>query len=725
MPAPRHEALIAPALATRVVSVPTGPEWLHEPKIDGYRLQCHVTGRTVVLLSRTGINYSARFPGVAAAAVALADGRRMIIDGEVVVPIAQGYSAFQSLQASLSAGVVTDATYWVFDLLAIDRRDLRRLPLEERRAALMALLGRARKAAVIRITSPLTDAPDTLLAAACRRGDDGVISKLRGAPYRPGRTRDWVKTKCGARDELVVIGFTEPEGVRTHFGALLLASRSTEGEALRYAGRVGTGFDGTTLAALHAKLVRLERPTAAVSVPRAVSRNVHWVEPKLVADVVFAEWTIDRLVRQATFQGLRDDKEAGDVRQETSLTLGAARKTTAKSSAAKSSVAKPPAARSSAIRSSAAKSSAAKTQAAKTLAANSRSAKSPSAGTAAPETAAAGATTPSVSAKAGGNADTKVAGIIITSGDRMVYPEIKLTKRGLAEFYEAAAPLILPHMGGRPLSTMRCPDGPQATCFYQKHWAATRGAKVNVVRVPEADGDVAEYAIANDVADIMALVQMNAIEFHVWGSRADSLESPDRLILDLDPGPGISWATLRESAVHVRDLLQRAGLESWVKLSGGKGVHVTVPMQRRLTWKQLSDLARLMAGHLVADSPTTFVDTAAKEKRKRRIFVDWLRNSRGATAVAPWTVRARRNAPVSVPVSWDELSEVSSGSMFTVPAARELMASRRDDPWATMLTSRQRLTESVIDALARSAPSATAATKRTSRVKTTTRSARG
>lgn len=725
MPAPRHEALIAPALATRVVSVPTGPEWLHEPKIDGYRLQCHVTGRNAVLLSRTGINYSARFPGVAAAAVALADGRRMIIDGEVVVPIAQGYSAFQSLQASLSAGVVTDATYWVFDLLAIDRRDLRRLPLDERRAALIALLGRARKAAVIRITAPLTDAPDTLLAAACRRGDEGVISKLRGAPYRPGRTRDWVKTKCGARDELVIIGFTEPEGVRTHFGALLLASRSTEGEALRYAGRVGTGFDGTTLAALHAKLVRLERPTAAVSVPRAVSRNVHWVEPKLVADVVFTEWTIDRLVRQATFQGLRDDKEAGDVRQETSLTLGAARKTTAKSSAAKSSVAKPPAARSSAVRSSAAKSSAAKTQAAKTLAANSRSAKSPSAGTAAPETAAAGATTPSVSAKAGGNADTKVAGIIITSGDRMVYPEIKLTKRGLAEFYEAAAPLILPHMGGRPLSTMRCPDGPQATCFYQKHWAATRGAKVNVVRVPEADGDVAEYAIANDVADIMALVQMNAIEFHVWGSRADSLESPDRLILDLDPGPGISWATLRESAVHVRDLLQRAGLESWVKLSGGKGVHVTVPMQRRLTWKQLSDLARLMAGHLVADSPTTFVDTAAKEKRKRRIFVDWLRNSRGATAVAPWTVRARRNAPVSVPVSWDELSEVSSGSMFTVPAARELMASRRDDPWTTMLTSRQRLTESVIDALARSAPSATAATKRTSRVKTTTRSARG
>ena len=711
--------------------MPTGPEWLHEPKIDGYRLQCHVTGRKAVLLSRTGLDYSARFPTVAAAAVALADGRRMIIDGEVVVPIAQGYSAFQSLQASLSAGVVTDATYWVFDLLAIDRRDLRRLPLDERRAALMALLGGARKTAVIRITSPLTHAPDTLLAAACRRGEEGVMSKLRGAPYRPGRTRDWVKTKCGERDELVVIGFTEPEGVRTHFGALLLASRSTGGEALRYAGRVGTGFDDTTLAALHAKLLRLERPTAAVSVPRAVSRNVHWVEPKLVADVVFAEWTIDRLVRQATFQGLRDDKEVGDVRRETSLTLGAARKTAAKSSAAKSSVTKSLAvkssaakttavnvsgvkvsavksstAKSSAVKSSAAKSSAAKSLAAKTLAASSRSAKSPP-------------------AKAGGNTDTKVAGIIITSGDRMVFPEIKLTKRGLAEFYEAAAPLILPHMGGRPLSTMRCPDGPQATCFYQKHWAATRGAKVNVVRVPEADGEVAEYAIANDVTDIMALVQMNAIEFHVWGSRADSLEAPDRLILDLDPGPGISWATLRESAVHVRDLLQRAGLESWVKLSGDKGVHVTVPMQRRLTWNQLGDLARLMAGRLVADSPTTFVDTAAKEKRKRRIFVDWLRNSRGATAVAPWTVRARRCAPVSVPVSWHELSQVSSGSIFTVPAARELIASRRDDPWATMLTSRQRLTDSVIDALAESAPSATAARKRTARVKTTTRSARG
>lgn len=715
MPAPRHEALITPALATRVASVPSGPEWLHEPKIDGYRLQCHVTGRNAVLLSRTGLDYSARFPGVAAAALALANGRRLILDGEVVVPTAEGHSPFQSLQAALSSGVVTDATYWVFDLLAIDRRDLRRSSLEERRVALSALVGRSRKAAVIRITPPLTDAPESLLAAACDRGEEGVISKLKAAPYRPGRTRDWVKTKCGERDELVVIGFTEPEGTRTHFGALLLASRMTEGGALRYAGRVGTGFDGPTLAALHATLVRLERPTAAVSVPRSVSRNVHWVEPRLVADVAFAEWTVDRLVRQATFQGLRDDKEAGDVRRETSGAPGATRrsvKTRSVKSAVRNAAAEETAVEKLAVKKTAVTKTAVKTTAPK------KTATRASAGT---KAVGKDSTTPSGRS----TVDAKVAGVTITSGDRMVYPEIKLTKRGLAEFYEAAAPLILPHMGGRPLSTMRCPDGPQATCFYQKHWAATRGARVRVVRVPEADGDPADYAIANDVADIMALVQMNAIEFHMWGSRTDALESPDRLILDLDPGPGVSWTTLRESAVHVRDLLQRAGLESWVKLSGGKGVHVTVPMQRRLTWQQLTDLARLMAGRLVADSPTTFVDTASKEKRTRRIFIDWLRNSRGATAVAPWTVRARPNAPVSVPLSWAELSTVASGSTFTVPAARELIASRRDDPWVSMLASRQRLTESVIDALADSVPPPAAAAKRRTRVTKTTRSTHG
>ncbi|HYW51944.1 MAG TPA: DNA ligase D [Gemmatimonadaceae bacterium] len=623
MPAARSDALIPPALATRVSEVPTGAEWLHEPKIDGYRLQCHVTRKRALLLSRTGIDYSARFPGVVAAAVALARGRKVVLDGEVVVPLVKGHSPFQSLQSALSSGVVTNATYWVFDILRTGTRDLRRLTLDERRASLVTFVGRTGRTSVIRMTPPLDGAPDTLLEAACARGEEGVISKRRDAPYRPGRSRDWVKTKCGERDELVIIGFTEPEGMRTHFGALLLASRAKVGDELRYAGRVGTGFDGASLADLHRQLLALQRDSPAVPVPRAVSRGVHWVEPRLVADVAFAEWTVDHLLRQATFQGIREDKEVGDVRQETS---------------------------------------------------------------------------------------DQVAGVTISSGDRMVFPEIKLTKRALAEFYELASPLILQHMSGRPLSTMRCPDGAQKNCFYQKHWPAARGANVRTVRIAENDDRQEDYAVATDVSDVMALVQMNVIEFHMWGARTDALESPDRLILDLDPGPGISWSALREAAVHVRELLEAAGLQSWVKLSGGKGVHVTVPLERRTTWTQLSDLSRLMAGRLVADSPTTFVDTASKEKRKRRIFIDWMRNNRGATAVAPWTVRARRNAPVAVPVAWSALADIDSPSMFTVPAALELIASKPDDPWADMTTCRQRLTAKVIDALAEPAPATTTRT---------------
>ncbi len=331
-----------------------------------------------------------------------------------------------------------------------------------------------------------------------------------------------------------------------------------------------------------------------------------------MADVAFAEWTVDRLLRQATFQGIRDDKESREVREETS---------------------------------------------------------------------------------------DAVAGVRISHGERVVYPEVKLTKRGLAEYYEAVAPLMLPHVAARPLSTVRCPDGPQKACFFQKHWKATRGAAVRTVPIDEADGEGGDYAVAQTAADLVALVQWNVIEFHTWGSRTDALESPDRMVLDLDPGPGVGWKTLRQATVAVHDLLADAGLQSWVKLSGGKGVHITIPFDRRLTWQQLSDLSKLIAGRLVHDHPGTFVDVAAKAKRQRRIFVDWMRNSRGATAAAPWSVRARKQAPVAVPISWADLDAVDGPAVMTVPVVREFLASRPQDPWQSMLATRQRFTARVLDAL--------------------------
>jgi len=606
--------LIPPALATRVDAVPTGDGWLHEPKLDGYRLQCHVDGGDVVLLTRNGLDWTERFAPICAAVRDLIGHRDVVLDGEVMAASTDGLSPFQSLQQALRDGTMDDATFWVFDLLREDATDLRRLSLDERRARLTRLFIDAPLTGAVRMTEALTDDPASLLIAACRRGDEGVISKRRSAPYRGGRSRDWLKIKCGQRDEFVVIGYSDPEGSRAHFGALLLASRAAPGTPLRYAGRVGSGFSDGRLSALSATLATLARSAPAVPVPAGAARSVHWVDPVLVAEVAFAEWTVDHLLRQATFLGLREDKEAGDVRTEESTVI--------------------------------------------------------------------------------------VSDVSISSPSRHVWPERRITKHELADYHEVAAPMMLRHLAGRPLSTLRCPDGAHGTCFFQKHWPPARGPKVRGMPVAESDGTRQQYAVAATAGDLVTLVQMNVIEFHTWAARGDALERPDRMVLDLDPGPGIGWATTRDAAVVVRDVLAHAGLQSWVKLSGGKGIHVTIPFDRRLTWQQFSDFARLVAGRLVADHPTTFVDTASKEKRTRRIFIDWLRNARGATAIAPWSVRARKNAPVSTPLTWEALLGMRTLAPLTLREAREHLASSPEDPWAALLQCRQRLTSATVEALA-------------------------
>lgn len=649
VPRTKTVALLAPALATRVDVVPLSDDWQHEPKIDGYRIQCHVQGSAATLLSRNGLDYSDKFPVVADAAIALLGGRRAVLDGEVVVPTADGQSPFQSLQVALRSGTARTAVFWVFDLLVDGRTDLRARPLDERRIRLATRIGEAGNDAVIRMVPTLDGSPETLLQAACARGEEGIISKRRDAPYQSGRSRGWLKIKCTQRDEFVIVGYSDPEGSRTHFGALLLASRAAQGGVLRYAGRVGSGFTDRVLADLHRRLRGMERATPVVEVPRAVTRGVHWVEPALVADVAFAEWTSDRVLRHATFQGLRDDKETYDVKREAVSRTATVAVTTRQ----RAKKAMPP--------------------------------------------------SRTVAPAKEGTCDT-IAGVKVSHADRVIYPEIGLTKGDLAAYYEAVAPLMLPHVAGRPLSTVRCPDGPHQSCFFQKHWKPTRGAAVRTVAIDEHDGAGGDYAVATTAHDLVALVQWNVIELHTWESRTDVLEAPDRLVLDLDPGPGVRWKTVCDGARYVRALLDDASLQSWVKLSGGKGVHITIPLDRRITWQQLSGLARLIAGRLVHDHPTMFVDVAAKDRRNRRIFVDWMRNSRGATAVAPWSVRARTGAPVSVPIDWADLEHIGGPDVMSVPVVRKFLESRPLDPWRDMLTTRQRLTARVLDALAPSDP---------------------
>lgn len=285
-----------------------------------------------------------------------------------------------------------------------------------------------------------------------------------------------------------------------------------------------------------------------------------------------------------------------------------------------------------------------------------------------------------------------VAGVTITHPEREVYPDAQLTKLALAEFYEAVAPLMLPHIKGRPISAVRCPDGIGATCFFQKHWPPKGGAKITTKPVAEGNGEPEPYAFASTARDVVALVQHGTVEMHIWGSRFDSLDKPDRLVLDLDPGPGVTWRTVKEAAVEVRALFSSLELESWVKLTGGKGIHVVVPIERRTDWKVVNGFGKAAAERLMRDNPARYVAKASKAIRDKRIFVDWMRNSRGATFAAPWSARARPSAAVSVPLRWEELSAVKKPDQFTIPKVMKMMAAGHDDPWSDMLTLKQRLT---------------------------------
>lgn len=285
-----------------------------------------------------------------------------------------------------------------------------------------------------------------------------------------------------------------------------------------------------------------------------------------------------------------------------------------------------------------------------------------------------------------------VAGVTITNPDREVYPESHLTKLQLAEYYEAAAPLMLPHIRNRPISSVRCPDGIAGQCFFQKHWPPKGGAKITTKPVAEGSGDPEPYAFASTARDLVALIQHGTVETHIWGSRFDALDKPDRLVLDLDPGPGVPWRTIRDAAFEVRELFAGLELESWVKLTGGKGIHVVVPLERRTDWSIVNGFAKAAAERLVRDNPARYVAKASKAIRDKRIFVDWMRNSRGATYAAPWCARARPGAAVSVPLHWDELPAVKKPDQFTIPRVMKMFAAGQEDPWADMLTFKQRLT---------------------------------
>ncbi len=620
-------AWVAPQLATLVSGPPPGDEWVHEIKLDGYRILLRIEGGRASLLTRNRQDWTARFPAVAEAAAAL-PVKEALLDGEIVALDRAGVSSFQALQQADQLETGRTLVYVAFDLLFLDGADLRPRPLVERKARLARLLkGRRGR---LRYSEHFDVPGKRVYDRACRLGLEGIVAKQKDAPYTSGRGSAWLKVKCVARQELVIGGYTDPEGARAEFGSLLLGVHDRDGH-LRYAGRVGTGFDRATLERLGARLRRLERRASpfAPDGPRPPARGAHWVKPELVAEVAFTEWTRDGLLRHPAFQGLREDKPAAEIVRETSR-----------------------------------------------------------------------APKPARSISGGSDGPVEVAGVRLTHPDRVLYRGQAITKVGLARYYEAVADWMVPHVADRPLSLVRCPAGDRGACFYQKHAAPGMPKQVKRVRIRESGGGAASYLYVADLPGIVALAQIGVLEIHPWGTRVERLERPDRLVLDLDPAPGLPWPRVVEAAEEARALLQDLGLVSFVKTTGGKGLHVVVPLRPEAGWDVLRAVGEGVGAQMTRRAPDRYTINPLKAARRGRIFIDYLRNVRGATAVAAYSPRANPGAPVSTPLAWAELSAKTKPEAFTVETVPKRLAALRKDPWAEFFSVGQAITARTATALA-------------------------
>jgi bifunctional non-homologous end joining protein LigD len=640
---------IVPQLATLVTASPEGEEWVHELKYDGYRILCRLKAGEARLLTRNGNDWTAKLPHIAEAASKL-PVKTAWLDGEVVALLPDGHISFQALQNAFDAHSDSNLVYFVFDLLYLDGYDLRAVPLLERKRLLSALFQDRTSLGSIQYSDHISGRGDVAFAEACRSGMEGLIAKRADAPYLAGRNRNWVKVKCGQRQEFVIGGYTEPSGSRTAFGALLLGVYDKAGQ-LRFAGRTGTGFSERSLKELYARLNKLEQASAPFVNPPGGSerRGVHWVKPRLVAEVAFAEWTNEGQLRQASFQGLREDKDPRSVTHErpVSASSGGNAGTNGRHrfSRRRNKPQDKPA-----------------------------------------------------SSAGSSNGSPVVGGVTLSHPDRILFPDQGVTKLALAQYYEAISDWILPHVEDRPLTLVRCPEGYKKECFYQKHATDRIPEAVGRVEIPEDDG-TACYMMADSLGALAGLVQMGVLELHTWGAKRDKLERPDRMILDLDPDPAVEWPSVIEGAQLLRTLLGELNLASFVKTTGGKGLHIVVPLQRVHTWDEVKTFSKAVAEHLVRMIPERFLANMSKQKRKGKIYVDYLRNARGATAVAAYSTRAKPEAPVSVPLAWSELSTEIRSDHFTLANVQDRLRLLRRDPWKDYYSAKQRLTRNMLTRL--------------------------
>ncbi len=653
---------IEPQLATVVEKLPVGDQWMHEIKFDGYRLLTHWSDGEVVLRTRNQNDWTDRFPEIAQA-ISKLRVHQAVLDGEVVALLPNGASSFQALQTALSEKKTSPLVYYAFDLLYLDGADLRSLALEERKR-LLAELVRAQADRRIQYSDHLQGDIPKLITTACRQGLEGIISKQRQAAYSSGRGQTWLKIKCVQNDEFVIGGFTDSTASRRALGALLVGYFDSDGNLI-YAGKVGSGFSANSETDVRERLKSREQPKKSfdTAVTDEHKRNTHWVRPELVAQVRYGQWTDGGHLRHPVFQGLREDKPAQQVVRPQ---MGKTPKKLACSVATL----------------------------AKCVGVPRIDPRSGERGY--PKTNVRRVRTRQISLSPAQQRSLQQ--IKLTHPERVVFPDVGLTKQDLVAYYAEVAPWMLPHVIDRPLSILRCPEGQGGTSFFQKHFGPGMPPALKTIMIQEKE-EPEPYVTIHDLAGLLSLVQVGALEIHPWGSNNDDIEKPDRMIFDLDPDSSVPWTKVIEAAHEVRDRLKKLGLESFAKMTGGKGLHVVVPLQRRHSWSEVKKFSKAIAAQLAADSPSQYTANMSKAARHGRIYVDYLRNGRGATAVAPYSTRNRPGAPVAAPVTWKEVSTASDPSGFTVENISERLASLRIDPWEELRKIRQSLTAAACHSL--------------------------
>jgi bifunctional non-homologous end joining protein LigD len=652
---------LTPQLATLVDRAPPGGDWIYEMKFDGYRLLARVDADGVRLFTRNGHDWTSKLRRVAAAVKALKLPSGWL-DGEIVVPDSHGVPDFQLLQNALDDARGEVIQYFVFDLPFYDGHDLRNSPLVERRALLEQLTANAPDPRV-HFSESFDATPQSLLHSACSLHMEGVIGKRADAPYATGRAGTWIKLKCTQRQEFVIIGYTDPQGGRSGLGALALGVYDAEGK-LHYVGNVGTGFTQDVLKDLKGRLEKLHiAKPAAVDVARNVRAN--WVKPTLVAEVSFAGWTREKKVRQGVYHGLRTDKPAETIVLEKPAAVDETGKVKKNGQADGE------------VDAMAVDAAAGKRKTAATKAATKAVTKA--------ETKSAGKTAAKKSIRAAEPAEDDAADtgmpktMKISHPERIVDATTGITKREVVEYYARASGLILPHLVRRPVSLVRAPDGVAGQQFFQKH-----DDKLSIPGMKHLDPNFdRDHQPLLEVASLKALLsaaQMNVLEFHTWNATTRAIEKPDRMTFDLDPGEGLPWKHMVEGAQLVRALLDELELVGFLKTSGGKGLHVVVPIKPKLDWDAVKGLSQVIVGHLARTLPQRFVAKSGPKNRVGKIFADYLRNGRGATTASAWSARSRPGMGVSVPLAWEELEDLSSSDQWNVRTADE----RFDvpDPWS-------------------------------------------